>query len=80
MSSHPDQDIYLDALALVEAHYRDDEEGFNAVLAATGGCPWYLTELVKVLAELGVVALENLPEGVVDGFLADLRRSVLERP
>ena len=80
MSSHPDQDIYLDALALVEAHYRDDEEGFNAVLAATGGCPWYLAQLVNALADLSVLALEHLPEGAVEGFLADLRRQVLERP
>jgi hypothetical protein len=80
VSSHPDQDISLDALALVEAHHRDDEEGFNAILDATGWCPWYLVQLVNALADLSVLALEELPEGQVDGFLADLRREVPERP
>ena len=75
-----DRDILLDALALVEAHHRDDVEAFSAVLDATGGCPWYLTQLVNALADLVVLALEELPEGAVDGFLAVLRRDVLERP
>jgi hypothetical protein len=36
------RDVYLDAVALIEARHRDDEEGFNAILAAADGRPWYL--------------------------------------
>ena len=78
--SQADRDILLDALALVEASHRHDVEAFNAVLDATGWCRWYLVQLLGALAELGVLALGELPEGAVDGFLADLRRDVLERP
>jgi hypothetical protein len=46
VSDQVQREVYLDALALVEAYSRDDEEGFNAVLGATDSCPWYLTQLV----------------------------------
>jgi hypothetical protein len=74
------QDIYLDAVALIAAHHHDDEDGFNVVLAAAGGCPWYLAQLVNALAELNVLALGDLPEDAVDRFLAEVRQYVLERP
>lgn len=78
-SDHPDPEIYLDALALLEAHHRHDAEGFSVVLAAAGGCPWYLSQLVCALADLGALALEGHPESVIDGFLAENRRIVLEQ-
>jgi hypothetical protein len=79
VTSRPDQDIYLDAIALLEACNRDDEEGFNTVLAAADGCPWYLTRLVQALADLAGLALEKFPEDAVAGFLGEVRRYVLER-
>ena len=80
MSGGPvEVDVLLDALALVEAHYRHDEEAFDAVLDATGGCPWYLAQLVDALAELSAVVLEGHPEGSVDRLLAGLHQLVLGR-
>jgi hypothetical protein len=49
------------------------------VLAATGHCPWYLEQLVNALAELGVLALGNLPEAAVDRFLAEVREYILQQ-
>ena len=74
----PDQDISLDAVAFLSAHYHRDEEGFNAVLDAAGGCPWYLSQLVAALVGLAVAALENHPPEDVDEALAVARRYFLE--
>jgi hypothetical protein len=73
------QDIYLDAIALMTTHHLDDQEAFDAVLDATGHCPWYLEQLVNALADLAVLALEKLPDDV-DRYLDALRQHVLEQP
>jgi hypothetical protein len=80
MDADARRDVYLDAIALVAAHHRRDEEAFNSVVNASGGCPWYLAQLVNALAELSALALEDLPEDAVDEFLAEVRQFILERP
>ena len=80
MTSHAEQDVYLDALALMTAHHRGDDEGFDAVLDAIGDCPWYLTDLVDALVVMAVGALRNRPAGSVEELLAEARQFVLERP
>jgi len=77
-------DVYLDALALMTAHHHRDEDAFNAVLAATDYCPWYLAHLVNALSELGVLALTRDPEQgtrswYADRFLAEVRQYVMEQ-
>jgi hypothetical protein len=58
---------------------RHDTEGFDAVLVAADGCPWYLTQLVNALTDLGVLALQGHPEGTVDWFLGEVRQYILQR-
>jgi hypothetical protein len=71
-------DVYLDAIALMTIHHHDDQETFDALLAATDHCPWYLEQLVNALADLAVLALEKLPDDV-DRYLDALRQFVLSQ-
>jgi hypothetical protein len=71
------QDLWLDAIAVVGAVHHEDREGFKAVLDANWACPVRLECLIRGLALLVVLAVEDDPLSDVDEALADARRHVL---
>jgi len=67
MSIRPDRDALLDAVALLQARHRGDEEGCNVIMAAADG-----PQLLDALYYLrGLV--------VQDWFVADVRRRLREQ-
>jgi hypothetical protein len=67
MNIRPDRDALLDAVALLQARHRGDEEGYNVILAAADD-----PQLLDALYYLrGLV--------VQDWFVADLRRRLREQ-
>jgi hypothetical protein len=73
------QDLWLDAIAVVGAVHHEDREGFKAVLDANWACPVRLECLIRGLALLVVLAVEDDPLSDVDEALADARRQILEQ-
>jgi hypothetical protein len=74
-----DRDARLDAIAVVAASYHGDEEALAAVLGANWVCPVLLERLIRALAELVVMALEDGPPADVDKALALARQAMLEQ-
>ena len=71
------QDLWLDAIAVVAAVHHDDREGFKAILDANWTCPRRLEGLIRGLALLVVLAIQDDPLSDVDEALADARRYIL---
>jgi hypothetical protein len=71
------QDLWLDAIAVVGTVHHDDREGFKAVLDTNWTCSGRLEGLIRGLALLIVLAVEDDPLSDVDEALADARRHIL---
>jgi hypothetical protein len=74
------QDLWLDAIAVVAAVHHDDAEAFKAILDANWACSERLQCLIRGLAILVVLAVEDDPFSDVDEALADARRQILQQP
>jgi hypothetical protein len=74
------QDLWLDAIAVVGAVHHDDHEAFKAILDANWTCSERLQCLIRGLAILVVLAVEDDPFSDVDEALADARRQTWSSP
>jgi hypothetical protein len=74
------QDLWLDAIAVVGAVHHDDHEAFKTLMDANWSCAERLQTLIRGLALLVILAIQDDPLSDVDEALTDARRQILQHP
>lgn len=67
----------LDAIALVEAHLRDDDDSFDAILQAVGDNPGHLRFIIGTLCDMAGAELQDHHGPDADHLLAHYRHDLL---